>query len=75
MSQKIRLWKILDERSIKEVPQTATKPERHLENWVNEDASIISDDLPPPHEVTSINDKNEIVINDSFIVIIKILFD
>jgi len=40
-----RLWKIIDDKSLKEIPVYRPNLEKYLENWITEDISIISDDL------------------------------
>ena len=45
MSKEIKIWKILDGDSLKEIKQTRLDFENRLENWLQNDISLISDNL------------------------------
>jgi hypothetical protein len=45
MAQMVRLWEITDEDSLTEVKQEKLNLEERIENWLENDISIISDDL------------------------------
>ncbi len=45
MTQEVRLWEITDEDSLKEINQSKLNLEERIENWLEDDVSIISKDL------------------------------
>ncbi len=45
MPQDIKIWEITDKDQLKEVPRSQLNLEERLENWIEKDISIISDDL------------------------------
>ena len=45
MTQEVRLWEIADGDNLKEINQSKLNLEERIENWLENDISIISDDL------------------------------
>ncbi len=45
MTQEVRLWEITSDDSLKEIQQSKLNLEERIENWLENDISIISDDL------------------------------
>ena len=45
MPQEIKLWEIINKSTLKEITKSKLDMENRLENWLEKDISIISDDL------------------------------
>jgi len=45
MPQDIKIWEIAEEDKLKEIPRSKLNLEERLENWIEQDVSMISDDL------------------------------
>lgn len=45
MPQEVRIWKILDRKNLKEIKKGKLDLEERIEDWLEQDISIISDDL------------------------------
>jgi len=45
MPQDIKIWEITEEDKLKEIPRSKLNLEERLENWIERDISMISDDL------------------------------
>ena len=45
MPQEVKLWKILDRKNLKEINKGKLDLEERIEDWLEQDISIISNDL------------------------------